>query len=178
MGKFRDGKGPVSRAKDPGKTRKRNVTTDEIANRKALFIESMRQYGIVTVAADYAGITRQSAHKWRRLDKAFAAQWKEAKSISFGLLEKAANERARVGWEEEVYGKGGYVGTRKRYSDTILMFLMKAGNKKRYGDSHTVQQNISGSLGVRKAGDLTKEELLAIVQEGKANGKIKNGDGE
>lgn len=50
------------------------------------------------------------------------------------LLEREAWRRAREGIAEPVFQHGKQVGTIQRYSDNLLMFLLKARAPERYRD--------------------------------------------
>lgn len=82
--------------------------------------------GNVSRACKKAKISRQTAYRTRQDDEAFNAAWAEALDIAVGLLEDEAWRRAQEGVLEPVFFKGERAGSVRRYSDTLLIFLLKA----------------------------------------------------
>ena len=93
---------------------------------QTLFISILAQTGNVTAAAQQSGIARSTAYYWRHHDAAFAASWEDAMSEATDRLALEARRRALEGVEEVRYFKGEPIGTIRRYSDTLLMFLLRA----------------------------------------------------
>jgi len=86
--------------------------------------------GIVSRACMAVGIGRQTAYDNRKQDKTFAIAWDEALEISTDLLEEEARRRAFNGVKKPIYQGGKRVGYVQEYSDTLLIFLLKANRKK------------------------------------------------
>ena len=63
----------------------------------------------------------------------FKAQMDDAKEEACETLESEAMRRAMKGINEPVFHQGKQCGTITRYSDTLLIFLMKAAMPKKYG---------------------------------------------
>lgn len=93
-------------------------------SKKATFLAAYARCGNFTEAAAEAGITRHSHHTWLRDDdlyrRGFAAACQEASDA----LEAEARRRALHGVEEDVYHQGRVVGSRRVYSDALLVFLL------------------------------------------------------
>ena len=102
---------------------------------KPSFLEALRTTGNATVAAKTAGIDRANAYKARRRSKVFARQWNEAIEHAVDLLEKEARRRAEEGVQEPIYYKGELVGHIRKYSDALMMFLLKAHRPDKYRDN-------------------------------------------
>ena len=64
--------------------------------------------------------------------RATAAASAEAREITTDLLEAEARKRA-MGEDEDQFYKGKKIGSIKRYSDSLLMFLMQAADPKKFG---------------------------------------------
>lgn len=96
-------------------------------DRQRRFLETLAATGCVTEAAEAAGLSRQALyrHRNRRGGEAFRAAWNRAQHCATGLLGDVAIERALQGIEEPVFWKGEQVGTRRRYNDKLLMFLLR-----------------------------------------------------
>lgn len=102
--------------------------------RRAAFIEALASGATVTDAAKTAGVAREPMYRWRKADPDFAAEWDAAYSTGADVLVSEARRRATTGVAEPVYHMGKVVGTVQRYSDTLLMFLMKARAPEQYCD--------------------------------------------
>ena len=115
------------------------------------FIEALRATGNVTRAAQYAGRSRNQAYHVRQHSEHFAAQWREALEEGSDLLEAEARRRAVTGIDKPVYYKGKVVGSITKYSDRLLMFLLKAHDPK-FRDGGKVEH--PGAIDVSVDGDL------------------------
>ena len=81
-----------------------------------------------------AGMERSSIARWRRTYAGFLQEFEEAQEDSTEILEAEAIRRAVSGVSEPVYQGGVQVGTIQRYSDHLLMFLLKARRPGVYRD--------------------------------------------
>ena len=105
----------------------------------------------------------------RRHSECFAAQWDEALEEGTDLLEAEARRRAVTGIDEPVYHKGEVVGSIKKYSDTLLIFLLKAHNPQKFRDGVKVEHTGATDVGVDR--DLEKrimerlEKMAALDDE-------------
>lgn len=100
--------------------------TPEKADWIEKFLTALAECGNVSRACKKAGIARQTAYRTRKEEPEFAALWDEAISVAVGLLEDEAWRRAREGVLEPEFYKGEKVGTVRKFSDTLLIFLLKA----------------------------------------------------
>lgn len=86
----------------------------------------------ISHAAREAGFSRKSWYALRQRDEGFAASWDDAIEEGADLLEDEARRRAVEGVEQPVYHGGEMVGTMRKYSDTLLMFLLNGRRPERY----------------------------------------------
>ena len=107
---------------------------------KPAFIEVLRTTGNVTLAAQHAGQSRNQVHDVRQRSKRFAAQWDNALEEATDLLEAEARRRAFTGIDEPVFYKGKVVGSTKKYSGPLLMFLLEAHRPQKFRDGGKVEQ--------------------------------------
>jgi hypothetical protein len=109
--------------------------TEKLAesDREDLFLALLSEGVSVCEACARAGMPRRSAYARRRDDKAFATLWGEALAMAADTLEAEADRRGRDGWSEDVYYRGQVVGQRRRYSDRMLIFRLRALKPERYG---------------------------------------------
>ena len=107
---------------------------------KPEFIEVLRETGNVTLAAQHAGQSRNQVHDVRQRSKRFAAQWDNALEEATDLLEAEARRRALTGIDKPVFYKGKVVGSTKKYSRPLLMFLLEAHRPQKFRDGGKVEQ--------------------------------------
>lgn len=104
--------------------------------RKRIFLAELARHGIQYRAARAASPRASSRYgaiqtfvDERNRDPEFAAQWEEAMETAKAGIEHEIYRRAQEGVEEPIYAgryKEKIVGTRKNYSDALLMFRAKA----------------------------------------------------
>ena len=120
--------------------------------RKA-FLVSLAECGNVRAAAKAANVDPKTCYNNRTDDKDFAAEWQAALDLAADVLEAEAWRRAHKGVEEPVFYKGAICGTVQKYSDLLLMFLLKGlrpekFREKVYVSTAQLDQMIEGELKV------------------------------
>jgi len=114
---------------------------------RASFLETLAATGNVSSAIAAADVSRTFVYAERQRDQEFAAQWDLALDDATDVLEFEARRRAVEGWEEPVFGSlgqgqgSGEIGTVRKYSDTLLIFLMKGANPEKYRDRADVRHS-------------------------------------
>lgn len=108
------------------------------AEKKRAFLAAYAQCGNVSHAARLAGISRETHYEWLTKDSNYAAAFQQADAQAADALELEARRRALEGWEEPVYQKAQLVGTVRRYSDTLLIFLLKGARPEKYRERHEI----------------------------------------
>ena len=98
------------------------------------FLKVYALCGNVTTAAKAAGIGRATVYVWAEHDDAFAQAMRQAELEATDVLEQEAWRRARDGVAEPVYQHGKLVGTVQRFSDALLVFLLKSRAPERFRD--------------------------------------------
>ncbi len=104
------------------------------------FIERLKATGNVTLAATGAGVTRQHVYQTRNRNKKFRRLWDEALEQAVDLLDGEARRRA-TGMTRNVWYAGEIVGEERVYSDTLLIFLLKAHRPHLYRDNVKVEHS-------------------------------------
>ncbi len=102
---------------------------------QTIFLTKLAETGNVSTSCRAAKIERSTAYRLRWSDETFKTAWDEALDIATGLLEDEAWRRAEQGWLEPVFQKGDKVGEVRKFSDTLLIFLLKAHNPKKYREN-------------------------------------------
>ena len=105
---------------------------------KPVFINELARRGNVVAAVARAKVGRQTVYDARSADPAFAAAWDEAIAIADELMEAEARRRAVEGTLRPVFQGGEEVGRVREYSDTLLIFLLKAHKPEKYRDNSRV----------------------------------------
>lgn len=126
------------------------------------FLTALAEYGNVSRAALFAGIERSTAYDERHANPEFAAEWERALDLGTSGLEDEAKRRAFEGVTKEtpIYVRGKLMHTKveTEYSDTLLIFLLKAHRPEKYRDK------IEHTLTAGSAAQLTDEALDAELK--------------
>jgi hypothetical protein len=139
--------------------------TDRTPKKKAAFLASFEELHVVSDAAKAAGVARSTVYEWAEKDSEFAKAWDELVDRSTDLLEREAYRRAAVGVEEPVFYQGKKVGVVKRFSDTLLIVLLKARKPDMYRERVEHTGAGGGPVEHRMRLDLkglTDEQLAAL----------------
>lgn len=122
------------------------------------FITALRDCGVVSYAAEQAGIDRSTAYKARDRNSRFKAEWDDALEEATDELEREARRRALDGVERMKIYKGAPVlipvvddegivqrdekgelkltpYVEREYSDTLMIFLLKAHRPDKFRDN-------------------------------------------
>lgn len=151
-----------------------NTTSDHTQKTRrrpwmAAWLERFRETGNATLAAQAAGVARETAYLFRadNPNHPFVAEWERAAEEAIDRLEAEALRRGKEGVGEPVYYKGEVVGEIKRYSDTLLIFLLKALRPDKYRDNYHVAMDarIQATVVVETETDRAiREDLRALAQ--------------
>ena len=85
------------------------------------------------------------------------------------MLEEEARRRAYVGFDEPVFGSGGHgigtvqVGVIRKYSDTLLIFLLKGIRPGKFRENHKHEHTGLNGGPIRYA-DVTDADLDAEIE--------------
>ena len=107
----------------------------------------------------------------------FDAAFEDAMEEAADLLESEARRRAHDGVEEPVFGSlggnqgSGEVGRIRKYSDTLLIFLLKGARPDKYRERQEHQVTGSLNLGISSADVASK--LLPELAAGNAKEKAR-----
>lgn len=98
------------------------------------FIDHLRNGGTVAAACGLAVVGRATAYRHRQKDETFAVAWADAEEESTERLEEEAFYRAVKGVEKPIHYEGRRIDFVREYSDTLLIFLLKARKPETYRD--------------------------------------------
>jgi hypothetical protein len=109
------------------------VAEAQVTPQQRAFLAAFRKTGNVRLACEAAKVGRSSHYRWLSQDPAYRDAFAVAKEEAADLLEAEAFRRAVHGWDEPVgWYKGKAGGVVKRYSDALLIVLLKALRPNRY----------------------------------------------
>ncbi len=133
--------------------------------RKRAFLSEYSLTGSITWSADKAEIARRTHYDWLDADPDYVQAFADAQERYCEKLESEADRRAVDGTEKPVFYQGVVAGYVREYSDTLLMFRLKALAPDKYKDRS--QQENTGTVKHEHrhqldASNLTPEELTSL----------------
>ena len=140
---------------------------------QAAFLAAYRTTASVTRAAATAGIGRNDHYRWLRDDNEYVAAFEASKEEAIQVLEDEAVRRAYEGVDEPQFWQGQICGTVKRYSDTMLIFLLKGLRPQKYRErwfgeiSTSFNLPIAGSIDLSTLSDEEMKTLRVLVDKAK-----------
>lgn len=137
--------------------------------RRQAFLRELVSGRTVATACEAAHIAWSTLYRWRRGDPKFRAAWDEAarhgEDALAARLDSELVRRAVDGVEEPVFRGGEEVGTRRRYSDPLLMFGVREMRERRHKPAPAVIPpggNSRVTVIVEQLGPPTEMELAAL----------------
>ena len=106
---------------------------ERVALRQQAVLDAYAMYGTIAKACEVAGVPRSEHYRWLK-GKRYAARFAEAEEQSIQALETEARRRALVGTEKPLFHKGNQIGHVPVFSDSLLVFLLKAKRPEVYRD--------------------------------------------
>lgn len=100
-----------------------------------VFLRELSMWGNVSRACKKACVSRKSAYDAKESDDSFKAAWTDALDVACDALEEEARRRAMNGTDEGVFYQGQKVAKLLKYSDTLLIFLLKAHRPEKYREN-------------------------------------------
>lgn len=117
---------------------RKKITRKKGLDRNTEFLQALQQCGSPTYACKATGIDRGLMYRERAANPAFAEAWDRAVEIGIAALEDEAIRRAFEGTEKPVTIAGNREVIRE-YSDTLLIFLLKANKPEKYRERYEVR---------------------------------------
>lgn len=130
--------------------------------KKRVFLQAYSRYGNVTKAAEIAGVDRATHYEWIHSDEQYAEAFQQAQEAAADYLEQEAWRRATEGVEQDVFYKDKKIATKKEYSDTLLIFLLKGIRPEKYKERNATE--LTGPDGGPIKADISSEELTKLYQ--------------
>lgn len=133
----------MGKADETGTNRARARTLAQ----QALFLKHFAHGGVVTEAAQAAGVSRQRHYEWLADPEKYPdyeERFKDAHEQACDRLEREAIRRGADGWDEPVYQGGKKVGLVRRHSDRMLELVLKARLPDKYRERQSVEHSGPG----------------------------------
>lgn len=148
---------------------------------KPAWLEAFRVCGTVSGACKVVNIGRRTVYDARNRDEEFAQAWQELEDTTTDRMEREAFRRAVEGVERDIYFKGDPVGTERQFSDTLLIFMLKARKPQIYRENVHIQHG--GEVAQRVTVEIPHEQdwhqqVAAVLADvGALDGHNGNGNG-
>jgi hypothetical protein len=124
--------------------------------RRERFLTALAETGIVSGAVAIAATSRTRVYELRKRDAGFAAAWDEAEERAADALEAEAWRRGVDGVVEPLVSAGKVVRDDdgqplaiRRYSDHLLLALLKARRPEKFKDRAVIEHDVSDNLADR-----------------------------
>ncbi len=133
------------------KKKKKPIPTKSVLSKRKrkIFLQTLARTGKVKHSAQMAGYQDSKTLRMVRLkDEEFSQAWDDASDAAADIMEDEAMRRATEGVMEPEYYKGGVVGHKVKYSDTLLQFLLKGARPDKFRDNIKVDATLNGAIGV------------------------------
>jgi hypothetical protein len=138
---------------------------------KQAAIRAMEKTGNKAAAAMAAGISMETFYKKTgtmesRCDPEFREAIELAHEKYVLSLEQEAYRRAVEGWDEDKIGAGGMLYSVRKFSDPLLIHLLKKKAPKVHGDKVEVEQTttVRGDIGLRDLSPESRDLLRKIIE--------------
>jgi hypothetical protein len=134
----------------------------EYVKAKRRFLDALEATGNITESARLAKIKRKTVYNWRTADANFRKAWDAAEELGVDSLEDEAVRRGREGTLKPVFQGGKEVGLIREFSNTLLIFMLKAKRPAKYRENSRVELAGGDPIKVEVEG-LTDVELAARI---------------
>jgi hypothetical protein len=147
--------------------------------KKRSFLAAYAETGTIKQAAKIAGIERKSHYLWLEKDPEYVEMFKSAREQAGDQLEQEARRRAIEGVPEPVWYRGQIVGEVQKYSDTLLIFLLKGAKPEKYAERKWyVEQTGPGGGPIQVDASLSRVQALTEDERKKALDELRRLDAE
>ncbi|MBX7496456.1 hypothetical protein K3172_11380 [Qipengyuania sp. 6B39] len=145
--------------------------TQFVPERQVAFLEALAVSGSVRGAARRARVSHQTCYRARRNSAAFGRAWDAALVIARGAAEAKLADFAMHGVDEEVWYHGELVGTRRRFSDRLLLaHLARLDRMRTDARIEALAEGFDAMLRRLRAGEAIDADLPAATPETSSHG--------
>lgn len=127
------------------------MTPRQSGHQKKAFIEHFRSHGNISKTCRAIRLNRSTVYEWQETDEQFLHDFRQAEIEATETMEAEAHRRAVEGTEKPVFHQGAVCGTVTEYSDTLLIFMLKARAPDKYRERKDVTHSGEISLNLSAA---------------------------
>ena len=155
---------------------KRKTPCDTVRTAKVrdAFLAGLEDGMTIAAASKAVGAGRRTMYDWREADTDFAAAWDDAYETGTDVLEDEAKRRAVDGVQEPVIYQGKLSMTKddkgndipltvRKYSDTMLIFMLKGRRPEKFKDRHEHTGKGGGPIETKEMSGLEIARRLAFI---------------
>jgi hypothetical protein len=132
------------------------------AHRARAFLAAYKITGSIVLSAEAAGVEKTIHYRWLAKNEAYARDFELADKEFGDVLEACAIGRAKDGVLEAVFYQGAPCGAIRKYSDGLMVHLLKRFKPEKYSTRVSAEVNVTGSLDI-------VERLKAARKRGNKN---------
>ena len=144
---------------------------------KPVWLAAFREAGTVSRACEQAGIVRSTAYD-ARANEDFARAWDEIENETTDAMEREAYRRGVEGVSEPLVSAGKLVTNVQKYSDTLLIFMLKARKPAVYRENvkieHSGQIDGKHEIEIPNTADRRGEVLALLAKAGAVSDASRN----
>jgi len=116
------------------------------------FLDALAQGVCLREACRIAGVSPGTVYSRRRNSEEFCSEWDRAVELGTQLLEQEATRRAYFGVEKPVFYKGEQCGSTQEYSDTLMMFMLRARRPEVYREKYDPESRPAVNVNIQTYG--------------------------
>ena len=110
-----------------------------VSRKKRVFLKALAKSGVIRDSARVARLSLNRVKRFRRKNPKFEARVQQALEGYVTVLEKEADRRGIKGVKEPVFYEGDICGYKKKYSEGLLQFRLKALAPEKYRERTDVK---------------------------------------
>jgi hypothetical protein len=115
--------------------------------KKIAFLQAyIEMGGHVSKAARAARVDRSTPYNWLAADPAYKEAFERAREQAADVLEAEVIRRGAHGFDEPVFYQGKVVGQIRKYSDNLLMFMLKGLRPAKFRDNYNPLAVVGGDI--------------------------------
>ena len=103
------------------------------------FLAAYEETGNLSKSCELVEMDDMTHYRWLKKFPSYQRRFAKAQVVASRKLEEEARRRAIEGVDEPVFHDGAVCGYKRRYSDTLLIFLMKGLMPERYRERTETQ---------------------------------------
>lgn len=140
------------------------------------FLKAFAGNGNVRLSCEIAKVGRATHYEWLKADVEYAARFKSAQEDAAEALEEEARRRAVEGVLEPAgWYQGSPGGNVRRYSDTLLIFLLKGAKPEKYRERTELTGKDGGPIETSDVSLLTDDERAERIASLLARAEARRG---